>query len=143
MNRKLTPEERKTLIANHRKERDSKVSDRIKAVLAYDEGYSYAGIADILLCDDETVRRHVKDYFEKTKLAPENGGSKSYLTEAQAQLLKAHLAEVTYLSVKAICAYVKKTFHQNYSISGMTQWLHANDFRYKKPHAVPAKADKT
>ncbi len=23
----------------------------------------------------------------------------------------------------------------------MTKWLHANGFRYKKPHAVPAKAD--
>ena len=24
----------------------------------------------------------------------------------------------------------------------MTKWLHTNDFRYKKAHAVPAKADK-
>ena len=24
----------------------------------------------------------------------------------------------------------------------MTKWLHSNEFCYKKPHAVPAKADK-
>lgn len=44
--------------------------------------------------------------------------------------------------MKDICAYVKHTFNTRYSISGMTKWLHANDFCYKKPHAMPAKADK-
>jgi transposase len=142
MERKLSLNERATLIKLHRKERDKRVCDRIKAVLAYDDGYSYAEIAKILLLDDETIRRHIIDYFDKNKVAPENGGSESHLNKAESLKLKAHLAEITYLYVKDICAYVKSAFHKHYSISGMTKWLHANGFRYKKPHAVPAKADK-
>ncbi|OGT06725.1 MAG: hypothetical protein A2103_01165 [Gammaproteobacteria bacterium GWF2_41_13] len=41
-----------------------------------------------------------------------------------------------------ICAYLEKVFGKRYTVSGMTKWLQLNDFRYKKPHGVPAKADK-
>lgn len=142
MERKLSPKERTNLIKRHRLEQNKRVCDRIKAVLAFDDGYSYTEIAKILLLDDETIRRHILDYFDKNKLAPENGGSESHLSEAQTAQLKSHLQEVTYLYVKDICAYVKRTFNTCYSISGMTKWLHTNDFCYKKPHAVPAKANK-
>lgn len=141
MERKLSTKEKAHLIACYRKERDGKIRDRIKAVFACDDGYNYSEIARILLLDDETIRRHIKDYFDKNKLAPENGGSESYLSEAETVKLKTHLKEVTYLYVKDICAYVKHAFNKDYSISGMTKWLKANDFCYKKPHAVPAKAD--
>jgi len=142
MEKKLSSTERAELLNRHRKERDKRVCDRIKAVLAYDEGYTYAEIAKILLLDDETIRRHIRDYVEKHKLAPENGGSESYLSVRESLKLKAHLTEVTYLYVKDICAYVKQAFTKDYSLSGMTKWLKANGFRYKKPQAVPAKADK-
>lgn len=56
-------------------------------------------------------------------------------------LLREHLEEKTYLYVKDICAYVNKNFNKIYSISGMTKWLNKNNFCYKKPHGVPAKAD--
>lgn len=141
MERKLNAQERTQLIKQHRKERDGKVRDRIKAVLAYDDGYSYSEIAKILLLDDETIRRHIQDYFSAHKLALQNGGSQSYLNEAQTTQLVKHLEEKTYLYVKDICAYVKETFHKEYSISGMTKWLHENSFCHKKPHGVPAKAD--
>jgi len=142
MERKLTATEREQLIHRHRKERDKRVCDRIKAVLAYDEGYSYTEIARILLLDDETIRRHIENYFSSQKLKPENGGSQGYLTVNEALQLKGHLQEITYLYVKDICAYVRAKFKKAYSISGMTKWLHANGFSYKKPHAVPAKANK-
>lgn len=142
MERKLYPEERHGLIALHRKERDGKIRDRIKAVLAHDDGYTYSEIARLLLLDDETIRRHIKDYFDKNKLAPENGGSASYLNEAESLKLKAHLSEALYLYVKNICVFVKASFNKSYTTSGMTKWLHANGFRYKKPHSVPAKANK-
>jgi len=142
MERTLSSQERLNLLKRHRKERDKRVCDRIKAVLAYDDGYSYSEIAKILLLDDETIRRHITDYFEKNKLAPENGGSESYLCESESVKLTEHIRSKTYLYVKDICVYVKNTFNKIYSISGMTKWLHANDFCYKKPHAVPAKADK-
>ena len=77
MDRRLTPDERKNLIASHKKERVKRVCDRIKAVLLYDKGYNYTQIAEILLLDDETIRRHVDDYFSIQKLISKNGGSQS------------------------------------------------------------------
>lgn len=142
MEKILVPTEREKLIKHHRKERDGRVRDRIKAVLAYDDGYSYSEIARILLLDDETVRRHIEDYFKKGKLSIESGGSDSKLTGSETQKLTEHLQEITYLYVKDICEYVWQSYGKKYSISGMTKWLHVHNFCYKKPHAVPAKADR-
>lgn len=142
MNQKLSAEERKKLIARHRKEKNGKIRDRIKAVLAYDDGYTYSEIAKILLLDDETIRRHIDDYFRKKKLKSENGGSISRLDRDQTEELIAHLKERTYEHVKDICNHVKSTYKVLYSVSGMTKWLQNNGFRYKKPHGVPAKADR-
>lgn len=138
----LTKEQRAYLVRTHKREQNKRTCDRIKAVLLCDSGYTYSEIARILLLDDETIRRHVEDYRKKLKIKPENGGSESKLTESETQALIAHLHEVTYLYVKDICAYVQSTFDKKYSVSGMTKWLHAHEFSYKKPHAVPAKANK-
>jgi len=142
MKKPLTAQERASLAIQHKSERDGRIRDRIKAVLLYDKGYSYTKIAEILLLDDETVRRHVNDYVIKKKLAPKNGGSVSRMGLKQSELLKAHLREKTYLYAKEICAYVQSEFALKYTQSGMTKWLKANGFRYKKPHGIPAKADK-
>jgi transposase len=115
----------------------------IKAVLAYDDGYSYSETAKILLLDEETIRRYINDYHNHSeKLDIESGGSQCKLTEIEAGQLISDLSEINYLHVvKDICYYVKREFGKNYSISGMTKWLHNTDFTYKKPHAVPAKAN--
>jgi transposase len=142
MIRILTPQERKKLILRHCKERDGRIRDRIKSVLAYDDGYSYSEIARILLLDDETIRRHIDDYQNEKKLKPESGGSDSKLNDTETRELLEHLREVTYLYVKDICQYVLQYYRKKYSVSGMTKWLHSNDFCYKKAHGVPAKADR-
>ncbi len=142
MEKILTSKEREKLIQRHRKERDGRVRDRIKAVLAYDDGYSYSEIARILLLDDETIRRHIDDYQREKKLKTMNGGSDSKLTNEESRELIGHLKEITYLYVKDICQYVRLTYRKKYSISGMTKWLHTNNFGYKKAHGVPAKADR-
>lgn len=141
MKRILTPKERENLRLRHRKERDKRICDRIKAVLAYDDGYTYSEIARILLLDDETIRRHVEDYLRESKLSTNNGGSEGKLNDSETQKLVTHLSEVTYLHVKEICQHVRLTFGKKYSISGMTKWLHVNNFRHKKPHGRPAMAD--
>jgi len=48
MERRLTTQERLDLKMRHKKERDKRICDRIKAVLAYDDGYNYSEIAKIL-----------------------------------------------------------------------------------------------
>jgi transposase len=142
MKKKLQNYQRDRLIARHRREREGRVRDRIKAVLLIDEGYSYREVAKILLLDDETIRRYVEDYKREQKLHPEHEGSKSALDAEETEELLSHLEENTYLYVKDICHHVKEKYHVIYSISGMTKWLQAHAFRYKKPHQVPAKANK-
>ena len=55
----LDDQEKAKLRAAHKKERDGRIRDRIKAVLLYEEGWTQAQIAKALLIDDETVRRHI------------------------------------------------------------------------------------
>jgi len=141
MEKLLSHAERFKLINRHRKERDRRVCDRIKAVLLYDKGYSYSEIADILLLDDATIGRHINEYLNSAKLHTANGGSESKLDAQQQVALVSHLQAMTYLYVKDICAYVKQTYGIVFSVSGMTDWLKRVGFRYKKPHGVPAKAD--
>jgi transposase len=141
MERKLTLAERQYLINGHNMSSNRRSCDRIKAVLLRDDGYSYSEIARILLRNDETIRRHIDDYFSKNKLAPQNGGSASSLDNEQTEKLISHLEEKAYLYAKDICAYVTQTFRVQYSVSGMIKWLQKHGFRYKKAHGVPAKAD--
>ena len=133
--------ERQSLIKSHRMSHDVRVRDRIKGVLAYDDGYSFSEIAKILLLDDETIRRHITDYFSTYKLKPENGGSQSNLDDEQTAKLISHLEQTTYLHAKAISTFVEKEYGVQYTVSGMIKWLHHHHFHHKKPHGVPAKAD--
>ncbi len=71
----LSASDKAELKARHRLERDGRIRDRIKAVLAYAEGYSYSHIAEMLLLDNETIRCHVDNYFSEKKLSTANGGS--------------------------------------------------------------------
>jgi transposase len=142
MGRVLSKPERIQLLSRHKTERDKHVCDRIKAVLAYDEGYEPPDISKILLISVSSAYRYVNEYFAKKKLKPEHKGRESELDEEQSKELIKHLEENTYLYVKAICHYVKEKYEVEYSVSGMTKWLHRQGFNYKQPHAVPAKADK-
>lgn len=67
------------------------------------------------MLDEETISQHVNDYLEKKKLKPENGGSKSKLTEEQSHELIARLEEIVYLKAADICLYVKGTYEVFYS----------------------------
>jgi hypothetical protein len=49
----LNDDDRIQLRAQHRRERDGRVRDRIKAVLLYDKGWSIAAIAEALLLSEE------------------------------------------------------------------------------------------
>lgn len=56
MRTELTPEEKIALEAQHRKERDGRIKDRIKAVLLSSEGWNIPMISQALRIHEETVR---------------------------------------------------------------------------------------
>ena len=193
----LTVQERNNLKIQHRRERDKRVCDRIKAVLLFDDEWDYKEIAHVLLLSEDSVKQHIQEYQESQKLKPENGGSCGKLNAEQTALLVQHLQYHTYLYepfakletalydvpapenalilvnsmakaidetiskhnlvppqvesvssfakgsyVKDIVTYVLDIFGVSYTIQGMTDWLHAHKFSYKKPSVVPGKANR-
>lgn len=137
----LSDQEKQQLKLQHKKERDKRICDRIKAILLYDDGWTPQEIAKVLLITDEAIRNHISDYKALKKLNPENGGSNEKLSTVQAFQLEAHLEKYSYLYVKDIVSYVEITFGVSYTISGMRSWLKKHKFSYKKPAVVPGKAD--
>lgn len=137
----LTPQQKLQLEQMHGSTRDSRVCDRIKAVLLASEGWSQTIISQALRIHESTVARHLNDYVLSEKLKPENGGSQSKLSATQTMHLIEHLTEKTYSHTHQIIAYVKETFGLDYTVSGMNKWLHHNGFSYKQPKGVPHKFD--
>lgn len=141
MNISLSPEEIKALQVRHKKERDGRVRDRIKAVVLFAQGWSQVQIAQALMIRPETVHDHLEDFLKNKKLKPENGGSQSLLDACQTQAIIQHLEEHSYTKVSDICAYVRDVYGVQFTVSGMTKWLHHQEFSYKMPKGVPSKAD--
>lgn len=137
----LTPEQKNELETRHKKSRDKRESDRIKAVLLSDEGWQPQLIAQALRIHETTVYQHLKDFIKLEKLTINSGGSKSALDTQQTQELIAHLTATTYLQTHQIVAYVAKQHSVQYTVSGMNKWLHQNHFSYKQPKSVPHKFD--
>lgn len=137
----LSATERSRLLLEHKKERDSRICDRIKALLWYDEAMLIDKISKLLFLSPKTIKGHIQEYKEEKKLKPSNGGSKSKLPYEENKELSKHLEDQTYVNVKEISDYVAKTYGIKYSNSGMTNWLHENGFSYKKPVGIPAKAN--
>src|SRR3990170_9120906 len=137
----LSDAERAQLKAQHKRERDGKVRDRIKAVLLYDKGWSIGTIAEALFLSEDAIREHITEYKDSKKLKPENGGSTEKLSIEQSVQLEKHLHSHTYLYVKDIIVYVQSTWSITYSVPGMHNWLQRHDFSYKKPALVPGKAN--
>ena len=136
----LSPEEEQELRSLHRKESDSRVCDRIKAVLLSNDGWTYIMIAKALMIDEKTASKHVFDYKVSKKLKIESGGSVGKLNEAQKSSLILHLESILYTKIQDICIYVEKTYGVKYTESGMRNLMRSNDFVYKKPKGFPAKA---
>lgn len=137
----LAPEVRAQLLLQHKKERDRRVADRIKAVILRDEGWTYDTIAEALLLSEEGVRQHLKDYESSGKLKPENGGSSGLLNEAQTAELLAHLDAHLYVKASEIVAHVQEKHGIRYSLRGMTDWIKSHGFSFHQPCGTPAKAD--
>ena len=70
----IDQDQKKALESHHRRERDGRVRDRIKAVLLKSEGWADTQIAQALRLHEETIRQHLKDWSNESKLRPENGG---------------------------------------------------------------------
>jgi transposase len=140
----LSGAELETLRVAHRNSRDERSAYRVNAVILLGCGWTTQQVADALLIDETTLRTYVKRYrkggVDKLLKDHYNGGL-SYLTVEQKKALAAHLEEQTYLNTQEIIRYAADQYEVSYTVSGMTDLLHALGFRYKKPKIVPGKSD--
>jgi transposase len=140
----LSAQEVNQLKATHRRGKDRKRADRIKTILALNEGLTYEETAKLLLLDATTIRRYFRDYQEtgiEGLLQDRYHGSRGFLTAAQEAELTIELRTHIYQSVKEICSYIAATYGRHYSVEGMTNLLHRLGFVYKKTKQVPGKTD--
>lgn len=140
----LTAQEIIILQEAHYSSRFRKNADKIKTILALNQGLTYEETAKLLLLDDITIRRYEKEYSKHgidALLESHYQGSVAYLTQEQEAKLQTHLRSKIYQTVKAIIVYVEKTYRISYSIEGMTHLLHRMKFSYKKTKVIPGKVD--
>jgi DNA-binding NarL/FixJ family response regulator len=60
----LSEDRKRVLESQHRKERDGRVRDRLKAVLLKSEGWSEEAIAQALRIHESTVREHLNEWMK-------------------------------------------------------------------------------
>ena len=134
----------KELRSAHRYEDKLKYGDRIKASLLRDQGWTCAKIAEVLLLDEKTVGNYRRMYEEggvERLCCDEHAGRECKLTDRQLEGLAQELRRKIYMTTASVCEYTEKAFGVRYCIAGMTYLLKRIGFSYKKPTAIPGKAD--
>lgn len=137
----LTPNQKQQLETKHKKERDVIICDRIKAILLRSEGWRKSKIAVALRINRNTVSSYISEYLESEKLSKNSGGKESKLNQGQTAELISHLEGNLYVKTSDIVFYVKSKFNISYTIFGIRDLLHKNNFSYKKPKGLPLKAN--
>lgn len=140
----LTAKEIAELKEDHRSERESRYADRIKAILMLNSGLPAEKVSEYLLLEQKTIRRYKKQYLDgglEELCTDWYQGRKSLLSVEQQDKLVAELKSKIYPSTSAIIKFVQENFSLRYSIGGITSVLKRLGFIYKKPQAVPGKAN--
>jgi transposase len=141
----LTEEQVITLKLAHKQTREKRLADRIKAILYLHYGLSYAEIAKLLLFDEVTIRRYLKQFQQKGidgLLEYRYAGGKSRLSVMQETELKQYFKEQTPQTATEAVNHLHKTYDVRYSVVGVTKLLHRLGFVYKKPKVIPSKANR-
>lgn len=128
----------------HRKTKNKRAADRIKAVYSLAVGHSIAQVASILMIDEETLRHYRKSYEQSgvnALLKNNYKGSACRLSAEQIAMLKSALDNTIYLTTQSVIQFVKQSFEVRYTESGMRDLLHRIGYEYKKPKLVPGHPD--
>lgn len=138
----LLQSERNSLLAMQRRERDKKISDRIRTILLLDNGWSFDRIATALFLDVDTIRRYYQMYLDhgKEELFRLNYcGKPCELNQEQLEKIKSYVRDNHPSSASEIVNFIKEHFKVEYTVSGVVSLLHRLGFVYKKPKLVPGK----
>ncbi len=140
----LSPEDRAQLLLLMRRQTPSPVHRRMNALLLLDDGWTAERVAEALFIDAETVREHRRLYQASGVTGIERlqyAGAEPALNAEQLAVLGAELDARLYMTAKAVCAFVERTFEVIYTPHAMAKLLKRLSFVYKMPKKVPAKAN--
>lgn len=141
---RLTQQQIQKLRAAHRKLKDKRSADRIKAIYLLGIGRTQADVCEVLMLDEGTLRNYVRRYLEggvRELVRDDYVGGSGKLTKDEELILDRHLQENLYLDAKSVVAYIWKAFGVRYTARGATELLKRLGFVYKKPKIIPGKAD--
>ena len=109
------------------------------------KGYSFEEIAEVLIMDEDSIRRWHNLYLEggiESLSANNYKGSDPFLSSEEQVKFANFMDRHIFLTSKEACRYVLQTFRVSYTPKGMTALLKRMGFTYKKPKAIPGKADR-
>lgn len=141
----LDEDQRKELIKLEKTIKDKAIAIRIRIILGLDKGYSQKELAEILLLDESTIidwknkfinRKNDKDWLERNFV-----GYTGKLSVEQEKQVEQFVVDNIITDCKLVLDYIKKEFHQNYSVNGIHSLLHRLNFSYKETVIFPAKLD--
>jgi len=143
----IEPEERSQLEALARTIKDAKTEKRILVILALADGYRIKDIARILRIDEDTVtkwrNKYAKRQFFTDWLREAYKGYDGKLTSTQQREIEHYVETETITDAATLVAYIKATYDQAYTVTGITKLLHRLGFVYKQTTLVPGKLDET
>jgi transposase len=140
----LTLNQITSLRVEHKKAKDKRSADRIKAVYLWGIGYSYEEIARVLMLDETTLRRYVERFKEvgvDGLLESRYAGGVADMTTIQQKELAHYLEANTLPTASAVVAYIEEKYRIVYTPNGVTKLLHRLGFSYKKPRVIPGKVN--
>ncbi len=121
------------------------IARRANALVLLDKGMGCEAVADVLLLDDDTVRRWYKLFETGGIAALETLGhedSDGLLSEAQEAELKAWVTRTLPCSSRRVGAFILARFGIEYqSRSGLIKLLHRIGMVHRRPCKIPRKLD--
>lgn len=139
----LSPEQISELRIAHRKEREKRPADKIKAVILLGTGWTLQQVSEALLLDEETLRGYVSRYKSgglKKLLKAIYMGRAAILTADERNWLSVHVENNIYAKASDIQWSLYQYTGRRLSIRTMTRTLGQLGFSYKKTKLVPGKA---
>lgn len=125
-------------------QKEKRIADRLKTILALNKGYSYEQVSDLLLIDENTVRNNYQLFVEHGLsgiLTYNYVKPLSYLSEEELQKLDSHLQRKMYVYSKDIRHFIEKTYSVTYTLEGVRALLARLNYVYKKTKHLPGKGD--
>lgn len=140
----LSKTELLAIIYAHRQQKEKRIAYRLNSILLLNKGFSFIEVSELLLLDEDTIRRNYTIYKEEglVNLTSYNYSSPlSYLSPAELIELEAHLESSMYLHAKDIKHYIEKTYGVAYTVEGVRALLARLNFVYKRTKHLPGKGD--